>query len=171
MFSRRPEEKPVSRKDTNPKDRAATGKLDLSLVPDTAVIGMALAFTEGGFKYGAYNWRVAGARASVYVAALRRHVARWMDGEASDPETGVPHLASAMACLAVLFDAESMGMLTDDRPPHGTASAMLKVSERLVAQLQTAYPTPPARNTITTRKRHGRSKLVPPVRGAASTGG
>lgn len=136
----------MSTKDSNPKDRAATAKLDLSLVPDSAMIALALAFTEGDLKYGGFNWRVAGVKASVYVGAVRRHFAKWVDGEESDPKTGIPHLASAMAGLAVLFDAHTLGMLNDDRPPKGAAPALLAVAETLVKQLQNEYPTPPPRN-------------------------
>lgn len=105
-------------KPSNPKDAAATDRLDLSLFPDTAVAYGALAFTEGALKYGAYNWRVAGVSASVYVAALRRHVAKWYNGEKVDPKTGVPHLANALACIAILIDAHEVGKLIDDRPPR-----------------------------------------------------
>lgn len=104
-------------KDTNPKDAIGSTKLDMGLVPDTAVASMALAFTEGALKYGRYNWRVAGVRSSIYHAAARRHMAKWWNGENCDPTTGVPHLASIMACCAILLDAASMGKLADDRPP------------------------------------------------------
>lgn len=104
-------------KDTNPKDTIGSTKLDMGLVPDTAVASMALAFTEGALKYGRYNWRIAGVRASIYHAAARRHLAKWWNGEQCDQSTGVPHLASVMACCAILLDAASMGKISDDRPP------------------------------------------------------
>jgi hypothetical protein len=104
-------------KPTNPKDAVGTTKLPLNAVPDTAAIYMALAFAEGQSKYGAFNWRIAGVRASIYIAAARRHIAKWMAGEERDPRTLVPHLASAMACLAIILDAKLVDKLTDDRPP------------------------------------------------------
>jgi len=104
-------------KPTNPKDAAATTRLDLSLFPDSAVAYGALGFVEGDCKYGGYNWRSAGVQASVYVAALRRHVAKWYNGEDCDPKTRVPHLANALACIAILIDATEHGNLNDDRPP------------------------------------------------------
>ncbi len=104
-------------KSTNPKDRIATDKLPLDLVPDTISAFAALAFAEGAAKYGAYNWRVAGVRASIYRAALDRHLKSWWNGENEDPFTGVPHLASIIACAGILLDAEIAGKLTDDRPP------------------------------------------------------
>lgn len=105
-------------KDTNPKDAIGSTKLDMGLVPDTFVAEVALAFTEGALKYGRYNWRVAGVRASIYHAALRRHMAKWWNGENLDPQTGVSHLASAAACIAVLIDGAAVGKLSDDRPPR-----------------------------------------------------
>lgn len=104
-------------KPTNPKDAIAISKLPLHLVPDTMRIFAALAFAEGDAKYGGFNWRVAGVRASVYVAAAERHLAKWKNGEWADQKTGVPHLASAMACVAIILDAMVCGKLTDDRPP------------------------------------------------------
>ena len=88
---------------SNPKDRIATTRLDLSLFPMTAVVYGALAFVEGDLKYGGFNWRVAGVSVSTYVAALLRHVSKWYNGELEDNVTGVPHLASAIACLSVII--------------------------------------------------------------------
>jgi hypothetical protein len=104
-------------KPTNPKDSIGSTKLPIGLVPQTGIAYEALAFMEGGLKYGAHNWRVMGVRGSVYFDACQRHLFKWWNGEESDPETGVPHLASARACLNIILDARVMGKLTDDRPP------------------------------------------------------
>lgn len=104
-------------KDTNPKDRISSTRLPLHLVPPSLEVYAAIAFAEGQLKYGAYNWRIGGARASVYYSALKRHLAKWHSGEQCDPKTRVPHLASAAACLAVLIDCTLLGNLVDDRPP------------------------------------------------------
>lgn len=126
-------------KDTNPKDAAATTRLDLTLFPDSAAAYGALAFAEGDLKYGAYNWRQAGVQASVYVAALRRHMAKWYNGEECDPKTQVPHLANALACIAVLIDAIEQGNLNDDRPPR-QSSELYADFEKVVGHLQTIFP-------------------------------
>jgi len=107
----------VDSKASNPKDAIAQSKLPLELVPDSLRVYAALGFLEGALKYGRYNWRVAGVRASVYRAALDRHLAKWWSGENADLVTGVPHLASAVACLGILIDASVSRKLTDDRPP------------------------------------------------------
>lgn len=104
-------------KDTNPKDAIGSTKIDLGLVPDTLLVYAALGFTEGALKYGRYNWRIAGVRASIYRAALQRHLVKWWNGEEADPVTGVPHLASALCCIGILIDSSQVGNLNDDRPP------------------------------------------------------
>lgn len=105
-------------KATNPKDAAAFDKAPLHLVPASFKAYTALALAEGAMKYGSWNWRAAGVRASVYVSALQRHIDKWFNGEEFDPETGVPHLANAAACLAVLIDSKTQLNMTDDRPPR-----------------------------------------------------
>lgn len=126
-------------KATNPKDVAATTRLDLSLFPDSAIAYGALAFVEGDLKYGGYNWRVAGVMSSVYVAAAKRHLAKWFNGEEDDPKTRVPHLANALACIAVLIDAIETGNLNDDRPPTQPPRVFANFEE-VVAHLQTIFP-------------------------------
>lgn len=108
----------MSTKHTNPKDAVGSGKLPLELVPDSMRVWAAMAFLEGALKYGRYNWRIAGVRASIYMAACQRHLAKWWNGEDADPDTGVPHLASALACIGIIIDASVAEKLTDDRPPQ-----------------------------------------------------
>lgn len=133
-------------KPTNPKDRAATNRLDLTLFPDSAAAYGALAFTEGDAKYGGYNWRVAGVQASVYVAACGRHLRKWFHGQDDDPQTGVPHLANALACIAVIIDSVEQGNLKDDRPPKQDHASLLARFEKIVAALHATYPNGPARH-------------------------
>lgn len=128
------------KKETNPKDRAATDRLDFSVWPETASAYGALAMTEGDYKYGAYNYRVAGVQASVYISALRRHMAKWYNGEDFDPKTGVPHLANAIACLGVLIDALEAEALIDDRPPKIAIGAMFDRMQVRVRKLQEVFP-------------------------------
>lgn len=114
-------------KDSNPKDLAAlqAGRVPLSLFPDTAIIGGAMAMLEGACKYGRFNYRIVGVRASVYVDAESRHMKAWNNGEDIDTDSGLPHLYKALACIAILIDAEECGMLTDDRPPRSPVADML----------------------------------------------
>jgi hypothetical protein len=124
---------------SNPKDRLATTRLDLSLFPMAAIIYGALAFTEGDLKYGGFNWRVAGVSVNTYIAALLRHVFKYYNGEELDPKTGVPHLANAIACLGVIIDATECGMLNDDRPPKSDVASLLSKFEAKVKYLQSIF--------------------------------
>lgn len=132
-------------KPTNPKDRAATARIDLSLFPDTAAVYGAWAMTEGDLKYGGYNYRPAGVNASVYVAACRRHLAKWYNGEDFDPSTEVHHLANAIGCIAVLIDSLESGNLNDDRPPRVDVAGLINRLEEKVRFLQNKYPDGPSR--------------------------
>lgn len=105
-------------KPTNPKDALGTNRVPLSIVSDYATAEEALAMTEGMLKYGKWNYRVIGVKASIYLDAARRHIAKYNNGEDRDPKTGVHHLGSARACLGVILDAAAQGILKDDRPPR-----------------------------------------------------
>lgn len=107
----------MEEKQTNPKDSVATNKLPSHLVSPIVKAYQAIAHFLGNVKYGAWNFRVAGARASVYKAAMERHIDAWWEGEDTDPTDGTPHLANALACINILIEAKHSGGLIDDRPP------------------------------------------------------
>ena len=119
-------------KPTNPKDRIGSTKLPVSLVPDTVSILAAQAFAEGASKYGAYNWRAAGVRMSIYMEAMRRHQMKLWNGEWADKKTKVPHLASIIACCGIIEDARACGKLTDDRPPALDVERMIEEAEEII---------------------------------------
>ena len=121
-------------KATNPKDMVATDKLPLHLISPICEAYQALAHYLGNVKYGAWNWRVGGVRASVYVGAFKRHVGAWSEGEKYDPTDGTPHLANAQACLNILIEAEEMGVLVDDRAPS-RASILARVRAEMEAMM------------------------------------
>lgn len=130
----------IEGKASNPKDGAATTRLDLSLFPATARAYGALAMVEGDLKYGGYNYRTVGVRASVYYAAANRHLDKWFNGEDIDPKTGVPHLANAMACIGVIIDSIENDNWTDDRPPSVSMTSLLDRFEQKVKHLQLTFP-------------------------------
>ena len=107
----------MTAKETNPKDRIGSTKLPYHLVPSTATALAAMVHLSGAMKYGAFNWRAAGVRSTIYYDAMQRHLASWLNGETNDPESGLSHLGHVIACANILVDAEACGMLTDDRPP------------------------------------------------------
>jgi hypothetical protein len=119
-------------KPTNPKDAIGSTKLPLGLVPSTINAEVALAYLEGALKYGRYNWRIAGVRASIYNDALERHRSKWWNGENADRRTRVKHLASIIACAGILLDAELCGKLTDDRPPAAPVADLIDGYEERV---------------------------------------
>jgi hypothetical protein len=129
-------------KPSNPKDVIGSRKLAIGLVPDTLIVHAAGALTEGALKYGRFNWRVAGVRASIYHDALKRHLAKWWNGQDQEPATRVHHLASIIACAGIMLDAELYGKLTDDRPPCPDPDAMARLidqAEGLVAHLREVF--------------------------------
>lgn len=102
-------------KPTNPKDAIGSDKLPLHLWPETATLLGCLGLLDGALKYGRNNWRQAGVRTSIYIDAVKRHINAYAEGEDLDPDSGLPHLAHALACLAIIVDAGAADMLTDDR--------------------------------------------------------
>lgn len=105
------------KKPTNPKDALGIRKRPFSVIPWGVVTEVGLALLEGALKYGRFNWRTAGVRASVYFDATMRHLTAWWEGQDIDPISGLHHVDKAIASLTVLRDAMLQDMLTDDRPP------------------------------------------------------
>lgn len=103
-------------KNEDPKKRAGDLKDPLHLLPTVALRQTARALKCGADKYGVYNWRESdGVKASTYAAAMMRHLLQFMDGEDTDAESGLSHLAHIMATCCILLDAGLCGKLIDDR--------------------------------------------------------
>jgi Domain of unknown function (DUF5664) len=128
-------------KDTNPKVAFADRKVPISALPAPVLSELGLALLEGALKYGRHNWRVSGVRASTYYDAAMRHLMCWWEGEDVDPDSGLPHLVKAMACLVVVRDAELLGKMNDDRPPRHSADWVGILNAKSVA-LREKYPDP-----------------------------
>jgi hypothetical protein len=111
--------------DDNPKTILGTAKPSISSVPPVAMFVMGQAMRDGKAKYGPMNWREKRVTSSVYFDAAMRHLLAWWDGEEEAQDSGVHHLGHAMACLAILVDAQHGGHLNDDRPPTGTLPKFL----------------------------------------------
>jgi hypothetical protein len=107
-------------KQTNPKDAIGSDKLPLHLWPVSATAMGCLGLLDGMLKYGRSNWRDTGVRVTIYLDALDRHSAAYREGEDLDPDSGMPHLAHMLACLAILVDATATGKITDDRCYNGS---------------------------------------------------
>lgn len=107
----------------NPKNAHGQRKVPLHVVPPALLIQTARAISSN--TYAPYNWRDNGVVASVYYAAIQRHLNAWWDGQDLDTDSGVSHLAHAAGGIAILLDAISAGNFLDDRPPPGPAAEIL----------------------------------------------
>jgi hypothetical protein len=126
-------------KPTNPKDLIGSDKLPLHLWPETATAVGCLAMLDGALKYGRANFRAVGVRASIYIDALKRHSNAYFEGEDTDPDSGLPHLAHALACIAILIDAKAAGKLTDDRQFPGGYRTLVDSLTPEVARLKAKH--------------------------------
>lgn len=106
----------------NPKAIYGRAKPSLGLFPSAALIECAGVFQSGADKYGLANWRKDPVESMTYVHASLRHIFKWVDGQNQDEESGSHELAHAIACLAILIDADYVDRLIDDRPHEGRAA-------------------------------------------------
>ena len=90
------------------------GKPRITLIPPEALLGIASALTYGASKYGADNWQK-GTDWRRYADALARHLIAWLMGENLDPESKLPHLHHAGACIVILIGLVERGLGRDDR--------------------------------------------------------
>jgi len=91
------------------------GKPDLTLLPRSALEGVARVRAHGNKKYGRDNWR-GGMEWTRLLAAAFRHMYAWLEGENRDPESGESVLDHAICSLMFLSAYEKQGLGTDDRP-------------------------------------------------------
>lgn len=128
----------------NPKKRFGATKPDLALVPPVGTLHQAMSHELGAFKYGAFNWRTSPVEAMTYIGAIERHIQAYKDGEeySSDSEGMCHNLGAIMASCAILLDSMELGILKDNRPKPGMASAVQTRLQGLkVAQAKRRAPT------------------------------
>ena len=113
----------------NPKKLYGDRKVPLQLVPPVAIAYLGMALKNGGKKYGPYNWRDQPVESMTYIGAAMRHIGQYLDGEFFDEDSGNPHIAHAMACLAILADAHEGEFLKDNRPQAGAMTRVLSNCE------------------------------------------
>lgn len=111
----------------NPKDLCGQKKPPMTLIPTSSLFYLSRVMELGAKKYTPFNWRnpATPVRMTVYLAAAWRHLLQILDGENNDPESNNPHAAHAMACFAIILDAQACGTLVDDRPLPGAASKVI----------------------------------------------
>jgi hypothetical protein len=103
----------------NPKDVEAQkldkAQLDLLEPAGDEAVARALAFGAG--KYGTRNYIASPIAARIYVAAMRRHITAWLQGEDFAEDSGVHHLGHVAANCHIALAAIEAGTFIDDR--HG----------------------------------------------------
>lgn len=111
----------------NPKDLCGMKKPPLTLIPTSSLIFLSRVMELGAKKYTPANWRnpKTPVRMTVYLDAAWRHLLQILDGDDNDAESNQPHAAHAMACFAILLDAQACGTLVDDRPLKGAATKII----------------------------------------------
>ena len=78
-----------------------TDKPQYDLIDAHALEDLAKVLTIGAQKYDRYNW--VNVKPHRYEAALLRHIQAWRMGEREDPETGLHHMAHALANAMFLY--------------------------------------------------------------------
>lgn len=91
-----------------------SGKLPWHLFPWSAARQVVAVLAFGASVYGEYNWTHGMAYSRLYSAAIR-HLTAWWEREDDDPETGLSHLAHAVACILFLLTYRITGRGSDDR--------------------------------------------------------
>jgi hypothetical protein len=118
---------------SNPKDILGVKKIDTTKIPAVALAWEALAMMDGAGKYDPYNWRANKVIATIYVAACKRHLDSWIEGQEEAEDSGCHHLGHARACLSILLDAQTTGNLIDDRPVVGESSSFYEKAITYIA--------------------------------------
>lgn len=131
----------ASVKESNPKDAVGTKRVPFSTLPARPAAEVGLAMLEGALKYGRHNYRAIGVRSSVYYDACLRHLTAWWEGEDIDPDSGLPHIIKAAACLFVLRDSQLIGNVVDDRPPSHESGWQKELNSMAVSLID-KYPDP-----------------------------
>ena len=92
------------------------GKPRVDLFPPQAILAISEVLGYGAEKYSDHNWQNnGGMEYSRLYAAAQRHMLAFWDGEQSDGETGMSHLAHAACCIVFLLSYEIEENGIDDR--------------------------------------------------------
>lgn len=121
-------------KPSNPKDIIGSDKMPFHLFPNVALIHGTLAMLEGALKYGRSNFDEVGVKATIYIDAAERHWKAYKAGQDRASDSGLKHLGHAIACAAILLNAEAQGNLVDDRDYKG--EAYLKEIEKETSEVK-----------------------------------
>lgn len=84
------------------------GKAPMGLLPGDALREVARVLGHGAEKYTPNGWRSV-RPGSRYLDAALRHLSAYADGEDTDPESGLSHLAHAGCCVLFMLSLEARG--------------------------------------------------------------
>ncbi len=115
-------------KKDDPKKAFGDKKVPMHEIPPVAEAFISCAFYDGDLKYGFRNWRRDHIEARTYIAATLRHLQAWAECEELAPDSKLPHLGHAAACLCLLMDAQANKTLIDNRV-KGEFAAVLTALE------------------------------------------
>lgn len=79
------------------------GKPRWSLLPRGTIPTVIKVLEYGAIKYQPDNWKHVEDHERRYYDAAMRHIEAWLQGENNDPESKLPHLGHAVACLLYLM--------------------------------------------------------------------
>jgi hypothetical protein len=127
-------------KSSNPKFALGIKKVPTHCIPPAVKLEIGLAMMEGGRKYGTYNWREEGVKATTYYDASNRHLDAWLEGEDDDPASGINHVTKAIASLVVLRDSMLFGNFIDDRPQQQPGGFDMEKYNKKAERIIEKYP-------------------------------
>src|SRR5690242_16712138 len=112
---------------SNPKAAVGATKAPLDYLEPAADEEIAKALKFGADKYGARNFTQTPIDARTYVAAMRRHITAWLEGEDCAEDSGVHHLGHIGANVHVALAAMRAGTFVDNR--HGREDATAEATD------------------------------------------
>ncbi len=99
---------------TDQTQKFDAGKPPMGLLSTTALIKIAEVMAFGAQKYSAHQWRSGIEWQRILDAALR-HLLAYNDGQDTDEETGLSHLAHLGCCIMFLLEYEDTHPELDNR--------------------------------------------------------
>lgn len=95
-----------------------TGKERWDRLPWAEVRDVVRVLNFGIEKYAVDNWQLVPQARDRYFAAAIRHMVAWQQGERTDGESGLPHMAHAACCLLFLAWFDRNGTVDDRKNPN-----------------------------------------------------
>ncbi len=111
-FGPMPQEPDIKRflsSSNHPGRKYDDGKPRWSLIPERGLEEVVKVLTYGARKYGDDNWREVEDGPRRYYDAAMRHLMAYRQGHWTDDESGLPHLAHAVASLLFIMALEREG--------------------------------------------------------------